>query len=154
MRITRFAAVAACAGLLAFAAGAGLRGTVPLQPSTPADLLGQSREVLLDRLGPPSAITSAVAGQAFTYSAVDGTQVRVWVYEGIVIHVTPLDAGLPDPSPVPVTGAYLGQPLEEALRRLGPPASCSLQAGGPAIEVEWSDGSVVFFAHGIVAGVR
>ncbi|MBL8753912.1 MAG: serine/threonine protein kinase [Planctomycetes bacterium] len=114
-------------------------------PIEPIHLLGSSRQQVLDRLGPPLAITTMLNGNAGTW--------MVWSYRGLDgqerTDALQFDNGIVStsqhlgtrlvPSPRPANGAHAGMTFTELLAVLGPATQTT--SGESGMGLEFADGT-------------
>ena len=139
--------------LLTLTAGAGLLRGGEAVSLTSSELIGQRQEAVLERLGPPDSIHSAPSLLEFTYAGAHDTEVKVALHEGLVFCVSSPDAAMPEANPIPATGAYLGQSLEDLLEQVGPPTDFTVASGAPWFSATWASGLEVTVSQGTVVGI-
>ena len=94
-------------------------------PQAPAPLFNRTCDQVLHALGPPDRV--ALGGGEFMRwiwlrDQVAHTTVTFFGQRAVHVRQRALDESVRMPTnPVPSDGAYLGQPLEQLLQRLGPP---------------------------------
>jgi hypothetical protein len=115
-------------------------------------LLGLGPAQVIERLGAPESIMSGAAGYAFLYPSKSGeAEETVYFQDDCAFWVKPGFENTADPMPAPSSGVYPGQPIREAVERLGSPKE--INQGANSISLEYESGMKVLIAHGLIVGV-
>jgi serine/threonine protein kinase len=132
-----------------------LSGQVPC-PVIAKELVGKTRLQVLDRLGPPRAITTSLDAKSWmvwSYRGLDGQEYTdsLQFDHGVVTTSQHLEKALV-PTPRPANGAYAGMTVDELLQVLGPAKATA--AGSNGTGMEFPDGtSATVSPEGIVLHV-
>ena len=122
-------------------------------PKTGEDLLGMSYSEVIEVLGVPDSIGVGCEHEEFWYPSENGKcEVKVWFHDNCVIWVKPgLKISGPC-KPVPDSGFYAGQPIEDMVRKNDQPVE--MISSQINVTVCYKDGKEVDIARGMVLHVR
>jgi hypothetical protein len=123
-------------------------------PIVASELIGDSRERLLARLGPPRSIVATPHSLLWSYRGIDGEERAdaLQVANGRVMAADASQVPLL-PELTPAAAPYAGQSVDEVLQQLGPASSFTV--GTQGMEMHLADGTTLLVGQGgVVVGVQ
>jgi tRNA A-37 threonylcarbamoyl transferase component Bud32 len=155
--LTMLAVVAAMVAVRA-AATSQRKEPVRLETLVPVradELVGRSREDVLEQLGAPLRIDASAGAFAWSYRAIDGavSDTALHFVGDVVTHSAVPDCLLvPQDERRPAPGTHIGCTVQELLQRKG--AASESTAQGTSTELRFADSSVARIANGIVVALQ
>jgi hypothetical protein len=115
-------------------------------PIVASELIGDSRERLLARLGPPRSIVATPHSLLWSYRGIDGEERAdaLQVANGRVMAADASQVPLL-PELTPAAAPYAGQSVDEVLQQLGPASSFTV--GTQGMEMHLADGIRRWSSH-------
>ncbi len=142
-----------CVAVAVWAPRQGSPVRIVRTPIAARQLVGMTREQVLERLGPPRSITASANSMTWSYRGLDGAdRPNLLMLTGDRVSAVDLSDVPVLPEGTPPMGPYLGQLLADVLAQMGPATQSTVGAHGT--QLQFADGTTIHVgADGVVVGV-